>query len=122
MSDTVAAVTIKGLKKTYPGDKKQPPVEALKGLDLTIKEGEFLALLGPNGAGKTTTIGILSGLVNKSEGTLEVFGVDVAKHPDKAKSFIGLVPQEMNFDIFEKVINVVVTQAGYYGMPAQRRS
>lgn len=112
----MAAVQITGLKKTYPADKKQPPVEALKGIDLTIKEGEFLALLGPNGAGKTTLIGILSGLVNKDAGTVEVCGVDASAHPDKAKSFIGLVPQEMNFDIFEKVINVVVTQAGYYGM------
>ena len=117
MTDTKAAVQITGLTKTYPGDKKQPPVEALKGVSLTIKEGEFLALLGPNGAGKSTTIGILSGLVNKSEGTVEVFGVDATQHPDKAKAFIGLVPQEMNFDIFEKVINVVVTQAGYYGLP-----
>jgi ABC-2 type transport system ATP-binding protein len=117
MTDTQAAVKIEGLTKTYPGDKKQPPVEALKGVSLTIKQGEFLALLGPNGAGKSTTIGILSGLVNKSEGSIEVFGVDATAHPDKAKSFIGLVPQEMNFDIFEKVINVVVTQAGYYGMP-----
>ena len=117
MAENTPAVRIEGLKKVYPGDKKQPPVEALKGVSLTIKEGEFLALLGPNGAGKTTLIGILSGLVNKSEGTIEVFGVDATLHPDKAKSFIGLVPQEMNFDIFEKVINVVVTQAGYYGMP-----
>lgn len=117
MTENTAAVRIEGLKKTYPADKKQPPVEALKDVSLTIKEGEFLALLGPNGAGKSTLIGILSGLVNKSAGTVEVFGVDATQHPDKAKSFIGLVPQEMNFDIFEKVINVVVTQAGYYGMP-----
>lgn len=117
MTENTAAVKVTGLKKTYPGDKKQPPVEALKDVSLTIKEGEFLALLGPNGAGKSTLIGILSGLVNKSEGKVEVFGVDATAHPDKAKSFIGLVPQEMNFDIFEKVINVVVTQAGYYGMP-----
>lgn len=116
MTQITDAVKIEGLKKTYPGDKKQPPVEALKGVSLTIKQGEFLALLGPNGAGKTTLIGILSGLVNKSDGKLEVFGVDATLHPDKAKSFIGLVPQEMNFDIFEKVINVVVTQAGYYGL------
>lgn len=116
MSGKTAAIRVEGLTKTYPGDKKQKPVEALKGVSLTIPDGEFLALLGPNGAGKTTLIGILSGLVNKSGGTIEVFGVDATTHPDKAKSFIGLVPQEMNFDIFEKVINVVVTQAGYYGM------
>jgi len=116
MAENIPAVRVTDLKKTYPGDKKQQPVEALKGISLSIKEGEFLALLGPNGAGKSTLIGILSGLVNKNEGTVEVFGVDATGNPDKAKSFIGLVPQEMNFDIFEKVINIVVTQAGYYGI------
>ncbi len=85
MTDTQAAVQITGLTKTYSGDKKQPPVEALKGVSLTIKEGEFLALLGPNGAGKSTTIGILSGLVNKSEGSIEVFGVDATQHPERRR-------------------------------------
>ncbi|MES2995035.1 MAG: ABC transporter ATP-binding protein [Patescibacteria group bacterium] len=116
MPEKTNAIHVTDLTKTYPADKKQPPVEALKGVSLSVKEGEFLALLGPNGAGKTTLIGILSGLVNKSEGTVEIHGVDATTNPDKAKSYIGLVPQEFNFDIFEKVINIIVTQAGYYGV------
>ncbi|HYF28904.1 MAG TPA: ABC transporter ATP-binding protein [Candidatus Paceibacterota bacterium] len=116
MAENIPAVRIDGLKKTYAASNKQPPVEALKGVSLTITQGEFLALLGPNGAGKTTMIGIIAGLVNKTEGKVEVQGVDATANPDKAKSFIGVVPQEMNFDIFEKVFEIVVTQAGYYGI------
>ena len=110
------AVSISGLRKTYEGKKGAPTVEALRGVDLSIAEGDFFALLGPNGAGKTTLIGILTSLVNKSSGVASVFGADVEKRRSLAKTYIGLVPQEMNFNIFEKVIDIVVTQAGYYGM------
>ena len=106
------ALTIQNLKKTYANG-----VHALKGVSLEIEEGDFFALLGPNGAGKTTIIGIVSGLVNKTGGTIKVFGVDTEKNLDLAKSYIGVVPQEMNFNIFETVENIVVDQAGYYGVP-----
>lgn len=91
--------------------------QALKGLDLDVEEGDFFALLGPNGAGKSTTIGIITTLVTKSSGTVEVFGHDIDKEPQLAKTFIGLVPQEFNFNIFEPVIEIVVNQGGYYGIP-----
>lgn len=110
------ALKIDGLKKTYPGKKGQS-VEALKGVSLTVDEGEFFALLGPNGAGKTTLIGITAGLVTKSEGSVEVMGSSIDTDPTKAKAHIGLVPQEFNFNIFEKVFDIVVDQAGYYGIP-----
>lgn len=113
---TEAALKVEGLKKTYAKDGKKAGVEALKGVSLTIPQGEFFALLGPNGAGKTTIIGILAGLVVKSGGEAEVMGIPVDKDPDKAKSFIGLVPQEFNFNIFEKVLDIVLDQAGYYGI------
>jgi ABC-2 type transport system ATP-binding protein len=111
------AVFVSNLRKTYEGKKGAPTVEALKGIDLTIAEGDFFALLGPNGAGKSTTIGILTSLVNKTSGEASVFGADIEKERSLAKTYIGLVPQEMNFNIFEKVIDIVTTQAGYYGMP-----
>lgn len=117
METPVAALKVEDLRKVYAKDGKQAGTEALKGASLTIEAGEFFALLGPNGAGKSTLIGIISGLVNKTSGTAEVMGVDISRNPDKAKSYIGLVPQEFNFNIFEKVIDIVVTQAGYYGMP-----
>lgn len=106
------ALEITGLEKTYKGGTK-----ALKGVSLNIKEGEIFALLGANGAGKTTIIGILTGLVTKTGGTAKVFGVDIEKEPEKARSLIGVVPQEMNFSIFETVLNIVVDAAGYYGVP-----
>jgi ABC-2 type transport system ATP-binding protein len=106
------AIEIKDLKKVYPNG-----VEALKGVSLTIPQGEFFALLGPNGAGKTTLIGILSGLALKSSGEALINGVSIDQNPDKAKSFIGLVPQEFNLNWFETVLNIVVDQAGYYGIP-----
>lgn len=111
-----AALFIQDLKKTYTR-KKGEPVEALKGVSLTVPKGEFFALLGPNGAGKTTLIGITSGLVQKTSGTVEVHGSSLDTDPDTAKSNLGLVPQEFNFDIFEKVIDIVIQQAGYYGIP-----
>lgn len=106
------ALTIKNLQKTYSNG-----VSALKGVTLDIPEGDFFALLGPNGAGKTTIIGISTGLVNKSEGSVEVFGHDIDNEPEVAKTFIGLVGQEINFNPFEKLIDVVVNQGGYYGIP-----
>jgi len=105
------ALTIRGLKKTY-----RSGVEALKGVDLEVKEGDFFALLGPNGAGKSTTIGIVCSLINKSGGTVEVFGHDIDRELEAAKSCIGLVPQELNFNQFEPVVEIVVNQAGYYGI------
>ena len=106
------ALSIKDLKKTYPGN-----VEALKGIDLEIKKGDFFALLGPNGAGKTTIINIIISLVNKSSGTVKVFGHNIDTHINDAKKMIGIVPQEFNFSIFEKPFDIVVQQAGYYGIP-----
>lgn len=106
------ALSIEGLQKTYANG-----VQALKGIDLTVEEGEFFALLGPNGAGKTTAIGIVTSLVNKSAGKVSVFGYDIDSDLDKAKAMIGVVPQEINFNQFETVRSVVINQAGYYGLP-----
>lgn len=108
----VAALSISQLEKTYPNG-----FQALKGIDLEVEEGDFFALLGPNGAGKSTTIGVICSLVNKTGGKVSIFGVDTDKDFSTAKNFIGVVPQEFNFNMFEKVFNIVVTQAGYYGMP-----
>src|SRR3954462_11090766 len=107
-----AALSIKNLVKTYGNG-----TQALKGVSLDVPEGDFFALLGPNGAGKTTIIGISSGLVNKTSGTVEVFGHSTDKEPEVAKTFIGLVGQEININPFEKPIDTVVNQGGYYGMP-----
>jgi len=115
MQSGTPAILIKDLKKTYELEKGGR-TEALKGVSLSISKGEFFSLLGPNGAGKTTLIGIVSGLTNKTNGSVEVNGISIDEDPSKAKTFIGLVPQEMNFDIFEKVINIVIYQAGYYGI------
>lgn len=106
------ALTIQNLKKTYPRGQV-----ALKGIDLTVEQGDFFALLGPNGAGKSTTIGIISSLVNKTSGKVTIFEHDVDKEPNLTKTFIGLVPQEFNFNMFEKVIDIVINQAGFYGIP-----
>ncbi|MGL5090266.1 MAG: ABC transporter ATP-binding protein [Aeromonas sobria] len=106
------ALEISGLKKTYQGG-----VEALKGIDLAVKQGDFFALLGPNGAGKSTTIGVISSLVNKSAGKVTVFGYDIDSDLEQAKAQLGLVPQEFNFSQFEKVIQIVTHQAGFYGVP-----
>jgi ABC-2 type transport system ATP-binding protein len=108
------ALEIIDLKKTYQSKNRR--VEALKGINLTVQEGDFFALLGPNGAGKSTTIGIISSLVNKTSGTVKVFGHDIDSHLELAKSEIGLVPQEFNFNQFETVLQIVVNQAGYYGV------
>ncbi len=106
------AISVHTLTKRY-----DTGVEALKGIDLSVQKGDFFALLGPNGAGKTTLIGILTGLVYKTDGTAAIFGHDVATDSSRAKTYIGLVPQEFNFNIFEKVEDILVTQAGYYGIP-----
>jgi ABC-2 type transport system ATP-binding protein len=108
---TTKALEIRGLRKTY---KKGS--DALKGIDLTVEEGDFFALLGPNGAGKSTTIGIITALVNKTAGTVRVFGHDIDGDAMGARRHIGLVPQEFNFNQFEPVLEVVVNQAGYYGV------
>lgn len=107
------ALSIQQLTKTYKNG-----MQALKGIDLEVKQGDFFALLGPNGAGKSTTIGIVSSLVNKTSGKVEIFGFDLDADRTKAKKQIGIVPQEFNFNQFEKVLDIVVTQAGFYGIPA----
>lgn len=108
------ALSIRGLRKVYKGG-----VEALKGIDLDVNQGDFFALLGPNGAGKSTTIGIISSLVNKTAGTVSVFGYDLDTQLVDLKRQIGLVPQEFNFNQFETVQQIVVNQAGYYGVPRE---
>lgn len=106
------AIEIQGLKKTY-GSK----FEALKGIDLNVAEGDFFALLGPNGAGKSTLIGILASLVLKSAGKVRIMDADIDSDMPRAKSYLGLVPQEFNLNIFEPPIQILVNQAGYYGIP-----
>ena len=106
------ALEISNLKKTYASG-----VEALKGISLSVEEGDFYALLGPNGAGKSTTIGIVSSLVTKSDGNVSIFGIDIDQDFAEAKRKLGVVAQEMNFSPFEKVLDIVVTQSGFYGIP-----
>ena len=106
------ALVIENLRKVYRNG-----VEALKGIDLTVKEGDFCALLGPNGAGKTTVIGILTSLVTKSAGRIRAFGYDLDREIEAVKACIGVVPQEVNLNMFEKNQNVLINQAGYYGVP-----
>ena len=106
------ALALRQLTKVYKNG-----IKALKGIDLEVAEGDFFALLGPNGAGKTTAIGIVTSLVNKTGGTVEVFGHDMDRELETAKSCIGVVPQEVNFNMFESVFTIVVNQAGFYGIP-----
>ena len=106
------ALSIHNLYKTYSNG-----LEALKGIDLEVKQGDFFALLGANGAGKSTAIGIISSLVNATSGTVKIFGYDVKMQRDLAKSCLGLVPQEINFNQFDTAKNIVLNQAGYYGIP-----
>lgn len=112
MVPIVDALTIHDLRKTYANRH-----EALKGIDLRVAEGDFFGLLGPNGAGKSTLIGVLCSLVIKSAGKVEIFGIDIDSDFAHARQMIGVVPQEFNFSQFEKVIDIVVTQAGFYGIP-----
>ena len=111
-SSAAPALRIRGLSKTYGNG-----VEALQGIDLDVPEGEFFGLLGPNGAGKSTTIGVVTSLVNRSGGTIEVFGVDTERDLEGAKRLIGVVPQELNINQFEQPLQIVAQQAGYYGVP-----
>ena len=111
----VPAILIKNLTKRYSD------TNVVDNISLSIKGGEFFGLLGPNGAGKTTMIGILTGLVNKTDGKVQLFGKDVEKDYTEARSLIGLVPQEFNFDIFEKVYNLLYFNAGYFGIPKKDR-
>ncbi len=106
------ALVLRQLTKTYKNG-----IKALKAIDLNVDEGDFFALLGPNGAGKTTAIGIVTSLVNKTGGVVEVFGHDIDRELEAAKSCIGLVPQEINFNMFETCFTIVVNQAGFYGIP-----
>ena len=111
-TNAAPALKIRGLSKTYGNG-----VEALQGIDLAVPEGEFFGLLGPNGAGKSTTIGVVTSLINRSGGTIEVFGVDTEKDLEGAKRMIGVVPQELNINQFEQPLQIVAQQAGYYGVP-----
>jgi ABC-2 type transport system ATP-binding protein len=106
------ALSVRGLTKTYRNG-----VQALRGIDLDVERGDFFALLGPNGAGKTTLIGIITSLVNKSGGSASVFGHDIDRELEAAKACIGVVPQEINFNMFETPFTIVVNQAGFYGIP-----
>lgn len=108
----MSALLVQNLTKTYQGG-----FQALKGIDLTVEEGDFFALLGPNGAGKSTFIGIVASLVNKTAGRVQVFGHDLDRDPEAVKSCIGLVPQEFNVNLFLPVFEVLLNQAGYYGIP-----
>ena len=109
------ALSIRNLRKVYPNG-----IEALKGIDLNVAAGDFYALLGPNGAGKTTAIGIICSLVNKTAGSVQIFGHDIDTELARAKACIGLVPQEINMNLFETVLNIVTNQAGYYGIPRRK--
>ena len=109
---TVPALSIRNLTKQYDNG-----FSALKGIDIDVAEGDFFALLGPNGAGKSTTIGIICSLVRKTGGTVKIFGRDIDTEFSQAKKDIGVVPQEFNFNMFEKPLDILVTQAGYYGLP-----
>ncbi|MGN6521437.1 MAG: ABC transporter ATP-binding protein [Dokdonella sp.] len=109
---TIPALDVAQLKKTYANG-----VEALKGVSLSVQPGDFFALLGPNGAGKSTLIGILSSLVNPSSGDARIFGVSIREQRSAAMRLIGLVPQELNFNMFEKPFDICVNQAGFYGIP-----
>ncbi|WNL46019.1 ABC transporter ATP-binding protein [Dyella sp. BiH032] len=111
-SSSAPALVVDNLRKTYGNG-----VEALKGVSLTVEPGDFFALLGPNGAGKSTLIGILSSLVNASSGDARIFGVSVNQQRGKAMQLIGLVPQEINFNVFEKPFDICVNEAGFYGIP-----
>ena len=112
MPEALAALSIRNLTKVYNNQ-----LQALKGISLDVMPGDFFAVLGPNGAGKSTTIGIISSLVRKTAGEISVFGYNIDTHFSQAKKFLGVVPQEFNFSMFEKVEDIVLQQAGYYGLP-----
>lgn len=112
---TTSALVIDQLTKIYPSG-----VKALKNISFEVKQGDFYALLGPNGAGKSTTIGIISSLINKTSGKVKVFDTDLDQDISKVKSYLGLVPQEFNFNVFEPTLEIVVNQAGFYGIPRKK--
>lgn len=112
---TIPALKLTNLSKTYPNG-----FTALKGIDLTVPQGGFFALLGANGAGKSTTISMISSLFAPTTGTIEIFGVDLAKNPSIAKQYLGVVPQEFNFMQFENVLDILIVQAGYFGIPKKQ--
>ncbi len=114
LNDTTPALRVRDLRKTYDNG-----TQALKGVSLEVAPGDFFALLGPNGAGKSTLIGIISSLVNLSEGQVEVFGSDLVRNRSATMRLIGLVPQEINFNLFEKPFDILVNYAGFYGVPRE---
>ena len=116
-SAAAPALSIRDLRKTYASAGGKPGVEALKGVSLDVAPGDFFALLGPNGAGKSTLIGIVSSLVNASSGAVRIFGTDLVGDRSVAMRLIGLVPQEINFNMFEKPVDILVNYAGFYGVP-----
>ncbi len=111
MNTTTPAIRVQELVKTYKSG-----TQAVKGVSFDVKQGDFFALLGPNGAGKTTTIGMISSLVNKTSGTIEIMGHDLDRQPAIAKSYLGVMPQEVNLNVFERAIDILHHQASYYGM------
>lgn len=115
------AIDLKGLRKTYAGNRRQPAKEALKGVDLAVPRGSIFGLLGPNGAGKSTLINILAGLVIKTAGTARIFGIDIDRNPRRARRAIGVVPQELNLDAFFTPRETLELQAGLYGVPRAER-
>jgi len=110
----VKALSLQHLTKVFNSGLK-----ALDGISLDVEQGDFFALLGPNGAGKSTTIGIITSLITKTTGNITIFGINLDTHPEQAKSYLGLVPQEFNFNGFEQVKHILITQAGYYGMSSR---
>lgn len=125
MSDELPefALEARGLKKTYPGTKSSPAKHALKGVDLAVPRGSIFGLLGPNGAGKSTFINIFAGLVTKTEGSAKIWGVDIDQSPREARAGIGVVPQELNMDVFFTPAETLELMAGFYGVPkAERRT
>lgn len=123
MTDTAPdyALEAYGLQKTYAGTKSSPPKHALKGVDLKIPRGSIFGLLGPNGAGKSTFINIFAGLVNKSGGTGRIWGIDIDRQPRQARAAIGIVPQEINMDVFFTPYETLELMAGFYGVPKSER-
>ena len=122
-SNAEYAIAARGVRKTYGGNKKSPPKEALKGIDIFVKRGTIFGLLGPNGAGKSTFINILAGMVRKSAGDISVWGFDLDRNPRQARASLGIVPQEINMEVFFTPLEGMEIQAGLYGVPkSQRRS
>ena len=120
-ASTEYAIAASGVRKTYAGNKKSPPKQALNGVDIFVKRGSIFGLLGPNGAGKSTFINILAGLVRKSAGQVSVWGFDIDKNARQARASIGVVPQEINMDVFFTPKEGLEIQAGLYGVPKEKR-